>query len=136
MSKAPEGTTAATYDGSGDWFKVYETGLCRNSPGQDAAWCSWQKDRLEFTIPKNIPPGDYLVRVEHIGLHQADRGQAQFYLECTQLTITGEGGGNPQPLVKIPGIYKAEDPGIHYDKWASNPKPYIMPGPPVWNGTS
>lgn len=52
--------------------------------GANVAKCSWQKDRLEFTIPKTIPPGEYLVRVEHIGLHQAYEGKAQFYMECLQ----------------------------------------------------
>ncbi|KAF2837970.1 lytic polysaccharide monooxygenase [Patellaria atrata CBS 101060] len=134
MSKAPG--AVSTYDGSGDWFKVYETGLCNaNSPGQDGSWCSWQKDRLEFTIPKTVPPGEYLVRVEHIGLHEAFKGRAQFYMECAQLKISGSGGGNPSPLVKIPGIYSANDPGIKFDKW-NNPKPnsYVMPGPKVWSG--
>ena len=99
MSKAPD--SAATYDGSGDWFKAYETGLCGNSPGSDNNWCSWQKDRLEFTIPEKTPPGEYLVRAEHIGLHEAFQGRAQFYMECAQLKIEGPGGGDPKPLVKV-----------------------------------
>jgi hypothetical protein len=133
MSKAPE-SGVASYDGSGDWFKVMETGLCRNSPGQDGAWCSYNKDRLEMTIPEKIPPGEYLVRVEHIGLHEGHKNRAQFYIECTQLKISGPGGGTPGPLVKIPGIYQANDPGIAYDKWAARPKEYVMPGPKVWDG--
>lgn len=132
MSKAPD--SVATYDGSGDWFKVYETGLCGGSPSNDESWCSWQKDRLEYTIPENVPPGEYLVRVEHIGLHEGFQGRAQFYIECAQLKINGPGGGTPGPLVKIPGVYNADDPGIHYDKWTPNPAAYVMPGPAVWNG--
>ncbi|KAH8645917.1 glycoside hydrolase [Tricladium varicosporioides] len=133
MSKAPA-SGVASYDGSGDWFKVYETGVCSGSPNTDSNWCSWQKDRLEFTIPKTIPPGEYLVRVEHIGLHQANQGKAQFYMECAQLKIEGPGGGVPEPLVQIPGIYKATDPGIKFDKWSGKEKTYVMPGPKVWTG--
>ena len=136
MSKAPEGTPVAQYDGSGDWFKAYEVGLCRNSPGTDGAWCSYNKDRLEYQIPATVPAGEYLVRVEHIGLHEGHKGKAQFYIECAQLRISGPGGGIPTPLVKIPGIYEASDPGIRYDKWTSKPAPYVMPGPKVWNGTA
>lgn len=73
------------------------------------------------------------MRVEHIGLHQAHEGKAQFYIECFQLNIEDGGTGAPGPLAKIPGIYKANDPGIAYNKW-SNPKPYIIPGPKVWTG--
>ncbi|KAK4164051.1 putative endo-beta-1,4-glucanase D [Cladorrhinum sp. PSN259] len=132
MSKAPDGV--ATYDGSGDWFKVYETGLCKGNAASDGNWCSYNKDRLEFTIPQKTPPGEYLVRVEHIGLHEGHVNRAQFYMTCAQLKINGPGGGNPSPLVKIPGIYSAKDPGIAYNKWTSNPAPYKMPGPAVWNG--
>lgn len=134
LSKAPDGTSVSSYEGDGDWFKVYETGLCGSNPGVDADWCTWQKDRIEFTIPPSTPPGEYLARVEHIGLHEGHVGKAQFYIECAQLKITGGGGGNPGPLVKIPGIYSAQDPGIAYNKWTPTPAPYVMPGPAVWDG--
>lgn len=134
MSKAPEGTNVAQYDGSGEWFKAWETGLCGTRANVDGSWCSYNKDKLEFTIPEKIPPGEYLVRVEHIGLHEAFKNRAQFYIECFQLRIAGAGGGTPAPLVSIPGIYKKSDPGIVYDKWNSNPGPYVMPGPAVWDG--
>ncbi|KAK3203696.1 hypothetical protein GRF29_106g353928 [Pseudopithomyces chartarum] len=113
--------------------KVYETALCGSNPGTDNNWCTWQKDRLEWTIQKNIPPGEYLVRVEHIGLHEGHVGKAQFYIECYQLKIEGSGGGNPGPVAKIPGIYKANDAGIAFNKW-NNPKSYVVPGPKVWSG--
>jgi hypothetical protein len=96
---------------------------------------SWQKDRIEFTIPSNIPPGEYLVRVEHIGIHESHVNKAQFYMECAQFKISGSGGGSPSPLVKIPGLYSANDPGIAYNKWTNNPAPYYMPGPTVWSGS-
>ncbi|PSN75353.1 hypothetical protein BS50DRAFT_481448 [Corynespora cassiicola Philippines] len=132
ISKAPG--AVKDYDGSGDWVKVMENGLCNpSSPGNDGSWCSWQKDRLEWTIQQNIPPGEYLVRVEHIGLHEGHVGRAQFYIECYQLKIEGNGGGSPSPAVKIPGVYSANDPGIAFNKW-NNPRSYVMPGPKVWNG--
>ncbi|KAF2447733.1 lytic polysaccharide monooxygenase [Karstenula rhodostoma CBS 690.94] len=132
ISKAPE-SGVKSYDGSGDWVKVYETALCGSNPGTDNNWCSWQKDRLEWTIQSKIPPGEYLVRVEHIGLHEAHAGKAQFYIECFQLKIEGSGGGTPGPVAKIPGIYTKNDPGIAFNKW-NNPKSYVVPGPKVWNG--
>ena len=134
MSRAPDGVNVAAYDGSGEWFKAWETGLCGTRANSDGSWCSYNKDRLEFTIPEKIPPGEYLVRVEHIGLHEAFKGRAQLYMECFQLRIAGAGGGTPGPLVSIPGIYSKDDPGITYDKWSNNPGPYVMPGPAVWDG--
>jgi hypothetical protein len=75
------------------------------------------------------------VRVEHIGIHESHVNHAQFYMECAQFKIEGSGGGSPSPLVKIPGMYKANDPGIAYNKWTNNPAPYYMPGPAVWSGS-
>jgi hypothetical protein len=71
---------------------------------------------VTFTIPKSTPSGDYLIRVEHIGLHVAQSvGGAQFYLSCGQITVTGGGSGTPGPLVAFPGAYSATDPGILID---------------------
>lgn len=134
MSRAPDGVSISEYDGSGPWFKVWETGLCGSRANNDGDWCSYNKDRLEFTIPEKIPEGEYLVRAEHIGLHEGFKNRAQFYMECAQFRIASSGGGTPSPLAEIPGIYKANDPGIAYDKWTSNPAPYVMPGPAVWDG--
>jgi hypothetical protein len=54
ISKAP--SSVKSYDGSGDWVKVMQSGLKNPStPGVDTAWDSWQKDRLEWTIQNNIP---------------------------------------------------------------------------------
>jgi hypothetical protein len=115
VSKAPG--AVKSYDGSGDWVKVAQSGLKNPStPGVDTAWDSWQKDRLEWTVQKNIPAGEYLVRVEHIGLHEGHVGKAQFYIECFQLKIESSGTGKPGPTVKIPGMYKASDAGIAFNK--------------------
>ena len=132
ISKAPG--SVKDYDGSGDWTKVMEIGLSNpSSPGVDSSWATWQKDRLEWTIQPNVPAGEYLVRVEHIGLHEGHQGRAQFYIECYQLKIESSGTGTLSPKVKIPGLYSASDPGIAFNKW-NNPKSYTMPGPKLWNG--
>lgn len=95
MSKAP--TTADAYEGDGEWFKIFEESVC-NKDGDFTrdAWCTWDKDRIEFTIPADLPDGEYLIRPEHIGMiycgpsriyiltsllgvHGAHVGQAEFY---------------------------------------------------------
>nr|OQO28609.1 hypothetical protein B0A51_03325 [Rachicladosporium sp. CCFEE 5018] len=133
MSKATGGDVAS-YGGEGDWFKVFESGIVTGDGTTDTDWASWQKDRIEFTIPADTPSGEYLVRPEHIGLHEAHVGKAQFYMECAQIRVSGGGSGSPSPLVKIPGLYKADDVGIAWNKWTNNPVKYVMPGPAVWSG--
>lgn len=67
MSKAP--SSAKSYQGDGDWFKIHEEGVCnKNADFTKNAWCTWDKDRIEFTIPSDLPDGEYLIRPEHIGM--------------------------------------------------------------------
>ena len=88
-----------------------------------------------FTMPSCVAPGDYLMRVELIALHSAyAAGQAQFYMECAQINLTGGGSGTPGPTVKIPGYLSASSPAINYNKWTNAPKPYVMPAPKPWAG--
>jgi len=92
------------------------------------------KSQVQFQIPKNVPSGKYLVRVESIALHQAQSvGGAQMYLSCAQVEITGGGSGQPGPLVAFPGAYNANDPGL---RWSYYPiaTSYTAPGPAVWQG--
>jgi len=85
------------------------------------------------TIPDDTPTGEYLLRVEQIALHMASTpNQAQFYISCSQIEITGDGGGTPGPLVALPGAYKSNDPGILVNLYSMQPNSYKPPGPQPW----
>ncbi|KOS37905.1 hypothetical protein ACN38_g11281 [Penicillium nordicum] len=134
MSKAP--TTANKYEGDGEWFKIYQESVCdKNKDFTTEAWCTWDKDRIEFTIPANLPDGEYLIRPEHIGLHGAAGGQAEFYYGCAQVKVVDGGNGTPGPTIKFPGGYKKDDPSFNFSIWGGY-KEYPMPGPEVWTGES
>ncbi|KAH8829386.1 glycoside hydrolase family 61 protein [Flagelloscypha sp. PMI_526] len=90
---------------------------------------------VDFTLPKNLPNGQYLVRVENIALHSASSyGGAQFYIACAQIQVTGGGSGTPGPLVSIPGVYTGNEPGILINIYYPVPATYTQPGPAVWTG--
>ncbi|SPO07451.1 related to cellulose binding protein CEL1 [Cephalotrichum gorgonifer] len=131
MAKVPEGANINTWDAAGNvWAKVASISGVRN--GGDWVWPAYNEEVVEFTVPQNIPSGDYLVRVESIALHQAQSvGGAQIYLSCAQVTVTGGGNGTPEPLVSFPGAYRANDPGL---LWSYYPvaTSYKAPGPVVW----
>lgn len=112
MAKVPSGSDLSTWDGKGQvWFKIYAEPTTSGPPS--LAWASMNKASVSVTIPKNLPSGDYLLRVEHIALHTASTvGGAQFYISCAQVRVTGGGSGTPGPLVSFPGVYTASDPGI------------------------
>lgn len=75
MSKVDD---AATADGSSDFFKVYQNTWKKNpaaSQGDNDFWgtkdINYNCGKLDFKIPNDIAPGDYLLRAEAIALHAA-----------------------------------------------------------------
>ncbi|KAG8806570.1 hypothetical protein FRC18_006030 [Serendipita sp. 400] len=131
MSKAP--ADAASYDGSGGWFKIYEISAVTDG-GKSITFPTDNASKFTFTIPSSITSGDYLLRIEHIALHVAQSvGAAQFYISCAQLTVTGGGSAEPA-TVSIPGVYQATDPGILIGIYYPIPTTYVQPGPEVFSG--
>lgn len=137
MSKAPDGTTADEYDGSGDWFKIYElTTYEITSAGlQWATYIPGTSGIQNFTvdIPSELPAGDYLLRGEHIALHAAEEFEgAQYYIGCAQLSVTGSGSGSPSPVSSIPGQYTGYEAGLIIDIYYPIPTNYTAPGISTW----
>ncbi|KAH6616904.1 glycosyl hydrolase family 61-domain-containing protein [Boeremia exigua] len=131
MSKAPASVKA--YDGSGDWFKIYEEGVCDGGDFTSTAWCDYNRDWIAAKIPKDTPNGEYLVRMEHIGVHRSHVNQPEHYVSCLQVKVQGGGSGTPGPMVKFPGAYKATDPYANFSIYNGR-KAFPMPGPAVWDG--
>jgi len=133
MARVPSTASLSTWDGSGDvWFKIYAEPVIKN--GNQLSWASLNKGTITANIPKSLPTGDYLLRIEHIALHQASAlNGAQFYISCAQVHVTGGGSGSPSPLVSLPGAYSASDPGIHVNIYSTTAA-YTPPGPAVWQG--
>ncbi|TEB23177.1 hypothetical protein FA13DRAFT_1766271 [Coprinellus micaceus] len=128
MGQVPGGQTAATWDGSGaNWFKIAEWGAQFNP----FKFVTEGQSQLSTTIPSNVPSGDYLLRIEQVGLHVA--GAPQYYISCAQITVTGGGGGNP-PRVSIPGYVSRSDPGLAVNIHYPIPTSYTVPGPRPWRG--
>lgn len=129
MAKAP--STAAAFDGSGKvWFKILDIGPTFSNGA--ATWDLWQT--YTYTIPPNVPSGDYLLRIQQLAIHNPyPGGTPQWYIECAQITVTNGGSGTPGPLVSIPGAFSATDPGYTANIY-SNFNNYTVPGPAVWSG--
>ncbi|KAG6873158.1 hypothetical protein C0995_002316 [Termitomyces sp. Mi166 len=137
MARASNGD-AASFAGDGAvWFKVYEIGAITNG-GTSITWPAQNLPGVSFTVPRALPSGQYLVRMEAIALHSASTfGGAQFYLSCGQINTnppTRTGTGNPGPLVAIPGVYTGYEPGILINIYYPVPTNYTNPGPAVWTG--
>ncbi|KAK5081484.1 hypothetical protein LTR70_008555 [Exophiala xenobiotica] len=135
MAKVDDASTA---DGSDlKWFKVAEEGL-------DTSTGKWGVDTLianaglwSFTMP-SLAAGEYLLRGEVLALHSAgSQGEAQFYMSCAGIKVTGSGTCSPSDTVSFPGAYSATDPGILISIYGGTGQPdnggkaYTAPGPPV-----
>ncbi|KAK1497963.1 cellulose-growth-specific protein [Colletotrichum tamarilloi] len=98
------GSNVTTYDGSGPWAKIWELGA-QTGNGQIKFPASNQAG-FNFQIPSCTPPGEYLLRIEQIGLHSASaKAGAQFYISCAQIK-----GVNLH--VSLRGAYTGDEPGI------------------------
>ncbi|RYP69887.1 hypothetical protein DL771_005830 [Monosporascus sp. 5C6A] len=127
------------YDGSGDWIKIAQELVCKPNPApadfQKDAWCSWGEDTVSFVVPQNIPEGEYLVRGEHIAVHGAHDGKAEFYYACAQIKVVGSTGTElPGEKVLIPGVYDVNDDAINFSVWGRSTSYPIAPGPDVAPG--
>ncbi|KAI1127828.1 carbohydrate-binding module family 1 protein [Nemania abortiva] len=127
---------------SASWFKIFADSWAKNPSGANGDADFWGvKDLntccglMNVKIPSDLAPGDYLLRAEALALHTASSaGQAQFYMTCYQLTVTGTGSAKPAG-VALPGAYAASDPGILVNIHAPM-STYIAPGPTVYSGGS
>ncbi|KAK7942582.1 glycosyl hydrolase family 61-domain-containing protein [Apiospora aurea] len=126
MSKAPG--DVREYDGSGDWFKVYQLGTKDPWDGTDQGWLT--RDRSQFTLmlPKEIPKGQYLMRIEQMAVHPPYKAK-QFFMQCAHVEVDSQyTGPAPSDTTKLPGGYSKDDPAIQLDSWA-HPKYAPMPKP-------
>lgn len=139
LRQVPAGADINTWEASGNvWFKVAKIDA---QPGTNGAlgsgadtWPAYTKTEVSFALPKALPSGKYLVRVESIALHQASSpGGAQIYLACGQIEVTGGGNGSPGPMVAFPGAYKTGEAGLIWSYYPVKTS-YTAPGPAVWSG--
>lgn len=121
-----------------DWYKIHQAKICKAGPAESlrsTAWCSWSEDSVHFKVPSTLPDGQYLIRGEHIALHGAHGGEAEFYYACAQMEVTGNSASSiPGTSVKIPGVYKQDDPAVNFSLWGSSTSYDVTPGPDVIPG--
>ncbi|KAF2260116.1 hypothetical protein CC78DRAFT_590702 [Lojkania enalia] len=139
LSKAPG--ALETYEGDGDWFKI--ASVTSKPGGNYYDWYLYDMTSWNVTIPSTTPPGQYLLRIEHIYPRPDKRERpdqplvpdTQFFISCAQIEITGEGGGTPGPLVRIPGVYQLHQADVFFDSSGMfDVTKYVAPYPPVWAG--
>lgn len=130
------GGDVKSYKGDGEWFKIMEEGVC-NAGGDFTkdAWCNYDSPSADVKIPEGTPSGEYLLRVEHIGIHRSHVNQPEHYVSCMQVKVAGGSGKVDAEMVKFPGAYKATDDYANFSIY-NGAKAFPMPGPKVWGGST
>lgn len=132
LARVPEHEDFATWEPSGDvWFKYHQYGRVEDKEPPFL----WWESQVVTRIPKELAPGNYLLRFEHIALHI--EGMPQFYPTCWQFNVTSDGTAAPpaSALNSIPGIYSLDHPTFHIPTGVPNddlPPWKGYPGPEVW----
>ncbi|KAK4454742.1 glycoside hydrolase [Podospora aff. communis PSN243] len=137
MFKCSGGFSSCDGEGRG-WFKIDQMGMWGTVMRSNNWATAIVNQKLEWSsvVPKNLAPGNYLVRHELLSLHQ--KAKAQFYPECAQVAVSGEGTEVPpeQFLYSIPTYAPQSDPGIAVDIFTTKETTYTPPGGPIWAGFS
>ncbi|KLU86026.1 hypothetical protein MAPG_05045 [Magnaporthiopsis poae ATCC 64411] len=112
-SKAPGNVTE--YDGSGDWFQLYELGTKKPWNGKDDGWLTKDKNRFTFKLTDKIPRGQYLLRIQHMAVHQPYKIK-ELYIMCAHIEpgkqdqgAKAKGGDKQQQSTKSKGGDKNRD---------------------------
>lgn len=117
------------------WIKLWDEGY----DADKKQWCTEKlidtNGLLSFEIPKGLPAGYWLFRPELLALHEADKGDPQFYVGCAQVFVESS---NTAPLkvpvdqsVSIPGHVEAGETALTFNIYAPH-FPYPVPGPKVF----
>lgn len=124
--------------GAGDgWFKIMDDGYHADSD----TWCTDRlianEGRLSVQLPKGLEGGYYLARPEVVALHNAGKGEAQFYTGCAQIFLDSTGDLVPESTVAIPGpeYVSANQSSVQFNIYDGKNAEYQIPGPAVANFT-
>ncbi|KAK8073546.1 lytic polysaccharide monooxygenase [Apiospora phragmitis] len=125
--KKVDTATAAAGPGNG-WFKIQQDGYSGGVWGTSKVIKNGGLHSIK--IPDCLADGQYLLRAEMIALHAAgSSGGAQLYMECAQINIKGGKATASPQTYSIPGIYKANDPGLLINIYSMGSSSYVIPGP-------
>ena len=105
MAKCDGDCSSFSPDASTEWFKIDEQG--ESTPGDSSTWAQAKLNDgspATVTVPEGLASGNYLVRHEIIALQNSvSQGGAEYYPSCLQVTVGGDGTGEPNTTVNFPG---------------------------------
>ncbi|KAK4125705.1 lytic polysaccharide monooxygenase [Parathielavia appendiculata] len=120
------------------WTKIAESGLVSGPANTQGVWAT---DVLRenggvnsATIPRSIAPGKYVLRNEIIALHRAHINEPEFYMQCGNIEVTGDGtddlSGSGVPAAEL---YSRSDSQLFgFSVYDSRDNEWPIPGPALY----
>ncbi|KAI0534911.1 glycoside hydrolase [Xylaria digitata] len=153
LSKVPDGQDVHTYDGAGEWVKIYTLGVGAREPADvmdvPFIWLPQNDGNMpplfEFSIPPQTPPGQYLLRIDLIWpgatmkAYNDNTVYAQMYPSCAQIQVESDAIDGMLPKgIKIPEDLSPSSPGINVSEamrlGTVIDEDYLYPGGLRWDG--
>lgn len=141
LSRVPDGQDIKDYDGSGEWVKIFTSGVEFRDEGKRAFWLPIQGARLIAKLPPQTPAGQYLLRIDQIWPGAGSSAPPQQYPACAHIEVEPNSHSNPLPKgVKIPESLCSDCPGMMFvwqtggSTWLDALNGTLYPGGPIWDG--
>jgi hypothetical protein len=124
------------------WTKIAESGLVKGPANKEGTWATDEMRKnngvTSATIPKSIAPGKYVIRNEIIALHKALDNEPEFYMQCGNIEVTGDGtddlSGSGVPASEL---YSEKDSQLFgFDIHDGKDSEWPIPGPPLYKSGS
>jgi hypothetical protein len=124
------------------WTKIAESGLVSGPASTEGTWATdvlrKNKGINSATIPKSIAPGKYVIRNEIIALHRANLKEPEFYMQCGNIEVTGDGtddlSGSGVPAAEL--YSKSDEQLFGFSIYDGGDNEWPIPGPPLMAGGS
>ncbi|KAH7303909.1 glycoside hydrolase [Stachybotrys elegans] len=119
------------------WTKIAEAGVISGPANTQGFWATDEmraNGGSSATIPTSIAPGRYVIRNEIIALHRAHLSEPEFYAQCGNIEVTGNGTDNlSQSGVVASQLYSTSDSQIFGFSVHDNRDPnWVIPGPALY----
>jgi lytic cellulose monooxygenase (C1-hydroxylating) len=122
------------------WTKISEEGLVSGTANVNGVWATDKMREnggiVSAKIPSSIAPGKYVIRNEIIALHRAHLSEPEFYGQCGNIEITGNGSDDLSGSgVVAANLYSRSDNIFGFDVYnGGSETSWAIPGPAVYQG--
>ncbi|KAG8987324.1 hypothetical protein FRB90_003403 [Tulasnella sp. 427] len=126
-----DGSCATTDPTKINFFKIHQVDFVPGTHTWVQSQTLYKGLPFNFTLPEDLPNGDFIMRHEVIALHNAmNQGGAEIFPQCIQVNVDCGSGKIPSATAKFPGGYSATAPGILINVYDDpNNIVYTFPGP-------